>query len=146
MQHESQHIVEDYLHIDYHNYNNNSYSNSLDILLVVNKSYSPNPFQLISITGQAIGKLIDRVGCSKTGFELLESWTESGENVRIVEGLHTCHLYDLRLAASCTGLEYVEIGNYWDIVNRRYREVYVLGLFGSNHALNTVAGRLPDIK
>ena len=34
------------------------------------------------------------------------------------------------LAAECLGLERVEVGRDWDYVNRRYKEVVVLGIWG----------------
>ena len=34
------------------------------------------------------------------------------------------------LAVECLGLERVEVGRDWDYVNRRYKEVVVLGIWG----------------
>jgi hypothetical protein len=51
---------------------------------------------------------------------------------------------DLRLAAECLGLEWVELGRGWDNANRRYREVTVLGIWGEENMLNKVVGRLGE--
>jgi len=54
----------------------------------------------------------------------------------------TKNFIDLRLAAQCLGLQWVEEGRHWDRVNRRYRDVAVLGIFGEVETVDTVIGRL----
>ena len=54
----------------------------------------------------------------------------------------TKNFIDIRLAAQCLGLQWVEEGRHWDRVNRRYRDVAVLGIFGEVETVDTVIGRL----
>jgi hypothetical protein len=62
----------------------------------------------------------------------------------VLEGKITRPSMDLRLAAECLGLEWVELGRGWDNANRRYREVTVLGIWGEENMLNKVVGRLGE--
>ena len=42
----------------------------------------------------------------------------------------------LTSAAECLGLEWVEEGRGWDNVNRRFREVAVLGIWGEENMMH----------
>jgi len=114
------------------------------LVLVVNKSCQLQPGYMTMIVGRATGHMMAKVGMYELGDEQLDMWEACGEQVMVMEGENTKHLMDLRLAAECLGLEWVEEGRLWDTVNRRYREVAVLGIWGEEENLEKVMGRLEE--
>ena len=112
------------------------------MVLVINKSHQLSPGQMTMLVGRATGHMLAKVTMLEFGDEQLDMWEACGEQVGVLEGEHTRHLLDLRLAAQCLGLEWVEGGHGWDMFNRRYREVAVLGIWGEENILDKVVGRL----
>lgn len=112
------------------------------LVLVVNKSFCFSSMETTFLVSRAAGHMIAKVGLLAEGDFQLEMWELCGEQVMIYNGYKTGHLLDLRLAAQCLGLSWVEEGRHWDRVNRRYRDVAVLGIFGEVETVDTVIGRL----
>jgi len=120
-------------------------SEDLDVyklVLVVNKSFRFSPEALTELVGRATGHIIAKVGMLAEGDIQLEMWETCGEQVMVYKGENTRHLLDLRLSAQCLGVEWVEEGRYWDRVNRIYREVAVLGIWGLVDSVGVLVGRL----
>ena len=120
-------------------------SEDLDVyrlVLVVNKSLNFPPKTLACLVGRATGLMMVNVGMLKEGDNQQEMWEACGEQVVIHEGENTGHLFDLRLAAQCLGLQWVEEGGLWDRSTRKYREVAVLGIWGVEEKLEMVVGRI----
>jgi hypothetical protein len=72
---------------------------------------------MTELMGMATGQILAYVAMIEFGEEQLDMWEACGEQVVV-------------LAAECLGLERVEVGRDWDYVNRRYKEVVVLGIWG----------------
>ena len=114
------------------------------LVLVINKSHLLSPGQMTELVGKATAHMLAKVAMIEFGDEQLEMWEACCQQVVVMEGKNTMHLLDLRLAAECLGLEWVEEGDLWDRVNRRYREVAVLGIWGEVNTLHSVVGRLEE--
>ena len=116
------------------------------LVLVVNKSFNFHPKFIAHLVGRATGHMMAEVGMLEEGDHQQEMWEACGEQVVLHEGKNTGHLLDLRLAAQCLGLQWVEEGRFWDKVIRRYREVAVLGIWGLEEKLDMVVGRIDQMK
>jgi len=120
-------------------------SDDLDVyklVLVVNKSFRFSPEVITELVGGATGHIVAKVGMLAEGDIQLEMWETCGEQVMVYKGENTRHLLDIRLSAQCLGVEWVEEGRYWDRVNRIYREVAVLGIWGLVDSVEVLVGRL----
>ena len=116
------------------------------LVLVVNKSFNFHPKFIAHLVGRATGHMMAEVGMLEEGDHQQEMWEACGEQVVLHEGENTGHLFDLRLAAQCLGLQWVEEGRFWDRGIRRYREVAVLGIWGLEEKLDMVVGRVSQMK
>ena len=114
------------------------------LVLIINKSHQLSPGRMTELVGMATGHMLAKVATIEFGEEQLDMWEACGEQVMVLEGENTRHLLDLRLAAECLELDRVEVGRDWDNVNRWYREVAVLGIWGEENVLHKVVGRLEE--
>ena len=83
------------------------------LLLIVNKSFHIQPLDMTAVVGRVTGHMMAKVGMHDQGDEQLDMWEMCGEQVVILEGENSKHLMDLKLAAQCLGLQWVEEGRFW---------------------------------
>eukprot|EP00092_Neocalanus_flemingeri_P017790 GFUD01019247.1.p1 GENE.GFUD01019247.1~~GFUD01019247.1.p1 ORF type:complete len:361 (-),score=123.07 GFUD01019247.1:49-1131(-) len=115
------------------------------LVLVINKSHQLGPGQMTEVVSKTTAHMLAKVAMSEFGEEQLDMWEACGQQVVVMEGKNTRHLLDLRLAAECLGVEWVEEGDVWDRVKKRYMEVMVLGIWGDENAVHNVVGRLVEV-
>jgi len=112
------------------------------LVLIVNKSFHIRPLDMTTVVGRVTGHMMVKVGMHDQGDEQLDMWEMCGEQVVILEGENSKHLMDLKLAAQCLELQWVEEGRFWDRESRRYRNLVMVGIWGEEEHLNKVVGRL----
>jgi len=116
------------------------------MVLIVNVSLHLSPEQLMRVIGVATGRMITRVSLNEFGDNQLELWDADGGPVHVLEGLDSVHLTDIKLTSICFNLELFELGRLWDCRNQRFRDLLVLALWGKDHVLHQVVGRLTELK